>query len=746
MNNYTKQLQNLTWTGERYLPSIQGPIELEHIHRYIIATQYVLGKRVLDIASGEGYGSNRLSEFAEYVIGVDIDNDAIAHAKLKYQRPNLDFRLGSASAIPVITNSIDVVISFETIEHHDQHEKMLLEIKRVLKPDGLLIISSPNKYYYSIEPNYSNPHHVKELFTEELEHLLNSCFKNVQILGQRTTYCSVVATQNLDTSLFSTLTEESEIKGLSRPTYDLAFASDLELPSINNTIFEMPSNSLETQLLRKDTDWGKRLENSANDFRSEISRIAAERDAMFLQKDTDWGKRLEDSANDMELILPKVSVITVNFNGKKFLAGLINSLLQQNLPPSEIIVVDNASTDDSVDFLERNFPFVRVVRSDFNRGFAGGNNLGVQEAKYPLVTLINNDTIVTSSWLKHLVFTWVKRTAGGEKIGAVSPKIRFLKKFITLRFTSITSPPTTEDGRILGVAIDFARTRILNVNYTKPIAVSGFHGEEHWAGDRIVHWTSGDAELMLPVDDIDSQGSIILRIAGRSSNIPDGIELTVHCSGEFLGSCLLKDEFSEIDMEIPVCLLTTADWVINNAGSRCDRLGNVKDIGINQQDHGQYDKAGYIDAFCGCSVLMSRSLFLRLKGFDESFFMYYEDADLSWRINSIGYKIIFEPRSVVKHIHAGSSIEWSPKFRYFVTRNYRLNGIKNAALPQMSYLLVHLIYAFFRRLINNGINMKFLFKNEPFESLSNNQIEIKALGDAILKLPRILLNRIKTFL
>ena len=130
------------FTGERFLPEISGDIEIEHMHRYIYALSHADGKMVLDIASGEGYGSALLAGRAKSVIGVDVDESTIAQAKQKYQAPNLEFRSGTCSKIPLTDASVDLVVSFETIEHHDEHQQMLAELKRVLKPGGLAIISS----------------------------------------------------------------------------------------------------------------------------------------------------------------------------------------------------------------------------------------------------------------------------------------------------------------------------------------------------------------------------------------------------------------------------------------------------------------------------------------------------------------------------------------------------------------------------------------------------------------------------
>ena len=164
-------------TGERLEFYDFSDVTVEHLHRYAIANDFVKNKVILDIASGEGYGSYLLSKNASKVIGVDIDKETVFEAQKKYINNNLSFTVGSVDKIPVNSNSIDVVVSFETIEHHDKHEEMFLEIKKVLKSDGILIMSSPDKKYYSDIPNFKNKFHVKELYFEEFEELVKKHFK-----------------------------------------------------------------------------------------------------------------------------------------------------------------------------------------------------------------------------------------------------------------------------------------------------------------------------------------------------------------------------------------------------------------------------------------------------------------------------------------------------------------------------------------------------------------------------------------
>jgi SAM-dependent methyltransferase len=186
-------MTELAWTGERCLPQLQGDIAFEHLHRYALAAELARGKTVLDIASGEGYGSNLLARVARQVIGVDAEAAAVEHACQAYKRANLSFRLGKCSDIPVVSNSIDLVVSFETLEHHDQHEEMMIEVRRVLRPDGVLIISTPDKRTYSDLPQFSNPFHVKELYLSEFERLLSAYFNRCAVFGQRMCRGSLIA-------------------------------------------------------------------------------------------------------------------------------------------------------------------------------------------------------------------------------------------------------------------------------------------------------------------------------------------------------------------------------------------------------------------------------------------------------------------------------------------------------------------------------------------------------------------------
>jgi ubiquinone/menaquinone biosynthesis C-methylase UbiE len=123
---------------------------------------------------------------------MDIDAEVIRHAAEKYRQPNLRFVQADCASLPLESGSVDVVVCFETIEHHDQHEAMLREIRRVLRPGGLLVISSPNRPVYDETLAEPNPFHVKELDEAEFLELLHAHFSQVALYGQRVVQGSVV--------------------------------------------------------------------------------------------------------------------------------------------------------------------------------------------------------------------------------------------------------------------------------------------------------------------------------------------------------------------------------------------------------------------------------------------------------------------------------------------------------------------------------------------------------------------------
>lgn len=183
----------MEFTGERFTPECEREIWYEHLHRYAFAREFCAGRCVLDAACGEGYGAALLAPVARQVTGIDLSGEAVRHASARYgEAKNLAFRVADCTELPFDDASFDVVVSFETLEHLAEQSTMLSEFRRVLKADGLLILSSPDRAEYSDRQGFDNPFHVRELYRPELEALISEAFPAYRILGQKLVFHSAV--------------------------------------------------------------------------------------------------------------------------------------------------------------------------------------------------------------------------------------------------------------------------------------------------------------------------------------------------------------------------------------------------------------------------------------------------------------------------------------------------------------------------------------------------------------------------
>jgi ubiquinone/menaquinone biosynthesis C-methylase UbiE len=256
----------LKFTGERLTTEINPNYGIiEHLHRYAIAQEFTKNKIVLDIACGEGYGTNLISQNAKFVFGVDISPDAINNASKKYAKSNIEFLIGNATSLTIDSKTIDVVISFETLEHINQQDDMLKEFKRVLRTDGILIISTPNKeIYYKREPH--NPYHLKELNDLDFRKLILNHFRNIRIFKQKFCIGSIIENQDEKLKMdsyygdFNTLNKNTECNNLFFNNYffNIAVASDGLIPSLNNSIFD--GSDIHEQIVEKE------INNFTNDI------------------------------------------------------------------------------------------------------------------------------------------------------------------------------------------------------------------------------------------------------------------------------------------------------------------------------------------------------------------------------------------------------------------------------------------------------------------------------------------------
>jgi ubiquinone/menaquinone biosynthesis C-methylase UbiE len=220
----------LELTGERFVPGAAGEIWYEHWHRYLFASPLVSGCEVLDLACGEGYGSALLARSARRVTGADVASGVIAHARARYaSQANLAFHEADCTALPFADGSFDAVVSFETIEHVAAQQTFLNEVRRVLRSDGLFILSCPNKVEYTDKRSVVNAFHVRELYRDELSALLAPSFEYSAWYGQRPSFYSVLwpesGSANAEIFEVSEPQADTPSPGHARPLYFIVIAS-----------------------------------------------------------------------------------------------------------------------------------------------------------------------------------------------------------------------------------------------------------------------------------------------------------------------------------------------------------------------------------------------------------------------------------------------------------------------------------------------------------------------------------------
>lgn len=175
------------FTGERVIPGeVDADLWNEHFARYLFASRLARGKRVVDLGSGTGYGSAALAELALQVTGVELSAEAVEYARERYGSPRVQFLCASATETGLEKGAYDLVVAFEVIEHLSNWGDLLREAKRLLKPSGQFVVSTPNRDYYAESRRLAgpNPFHEHEFDFAEFDAALRELFPYVSLFVQ----------------------------------------------------------------------------------------------------------------------------------------------------------------------------------------------------------------------------------------------------------------------------------------------------------------------------------------------------------------------------------------------------------------------------------------------------------------------------------------------------------------------------------------------------------------------------------
>lgn len=371
----------------------------------------------------------------------------------------------------------------------------------------------------------------------------------------------------------------------------------------------------------------------------------------------------------MTTTTPQVRVVVVNYRGADLTIRCLQSVQRTEWPAGclDIVLVDNSPSDGVAAQVRRTMPDVTVIDAGTNRGFAGGCNLALADldgADY--VALLNNDATVDPGWLRPLVAA-LEADAG---VGAASAKILFTPLFVEVRLESSTGARGRGDRRPLGVRLSGVQLDGRDA-FPEAQLVDGFWGlEPGLDGGGPSQWTSQTALLRVPVVDEGPLPVCRLRLAS------DGDRAVVLTSGCHRAEHRVTPEPGWY----AVRLGGEPFRVINNVGSVLLEGGYGADRGYLQPDRDQFGRTEEIFAWCGAAVLLSRRYLESVGLFDDRFFLYYEDFDLSWRGRAQGWRYVYVPESVVYHRHSASSVVGSRLFAHFTERNRLLTLTRNAPL------------------------------------------------------------------
>jgi GT2 family glycosyltransferase len=350
--------------------------------------------------------------------------------------------------------------------------------------------------------------------------------------------------------------------------------------------------------------------------------------------------------------VPRVRVVVLNYDGGDMTLRCLDGLRRLDWPADriEVRLVDNGSIDGIVDRVRADYPEVRVEEPLANLGFAGGCNLGIGDPSsgdYDYVALLNNDAVPEPGWLAPLVAA----LEDDDTVAAASSKILFADRYWGVRLETIVS--RGRGLRLSGVEID-GQPMWDGAKFDE-----GFSGAEAGrAGEPGARWTHRPAEVRVVAGDARPKRMAVRlsALSPRTASLSTGAEtrhVTVTTDPEWFSLDLPADPHD----------------VVNNAGSNLYVGGFGGDRGFLERDEGQYEEPVDVFAWCGGAVLLRPAYLQHVGLFDERFFLYYEDTDLSWRGRLLGWRYRYVPGSVVRHEHAASSGEGSDVFRYFVERN-----------------------------------------------------------------------------
>ena len=663
----------LEWTGERYLPFIDpsvcgAEIHYEHLHRYAFASQYVKGKKVLDLASGEGFGSSILAQSAQCVMGVDMDHETVLHASRTYKSANISFIEGSILNIPIKGRKIfDVIICFEAIEHVGDHDSVLHEITRLLKDDGILIISTPNKKTYSDDTGYMNPFHQKELNYPEFLKLLKTNFTFAYLSGQRVFSGSSifpVSSEKITSSSEFVIERVGSHFSFSevdepQPRYFIAIASNIPLdPQQIQKSYLIDKSNAEIALLNDRINQSRISINTMMQTITTKDQQIQEQTARIQEQTA----RIQEQAiriislNQKLLSIENSAIWQLNV---KFHLKVINQLLPYNSQRRELCKLGLKGGKILINYGPKIFwrSFQRCLR-------ARKMKMHQERFAQSLESYENNGTSLPESQLTEDQLFY-------RQMADTLPDPNSVSDVSSCDILSFIPCPAPTVSIIIPVYNKWQYTynclkSILenteNVPYEVIIADDGSSDQ-----------TSDMLQKIEGIKAIKNEHNLgYLKNCNNAAQFSNGKYLVflnndTYVMKGWLESLIKPAKKNDAVAIVGPNLISTEGSLLENGWIiGIDGWGQPIGRGDDPSKY-DYNYLKEVDCVTGACLLIKREIFLKAGSFDESFSpAYYEEFDFAFSVRKMGYKVILQPESKVIHYDNSSYGEenrakWSVK-------------------------------------------------------------------------------------
>jgi len=609
--------EDLKFTGERLIPKQNKGTAFyyEHIVRYYFASQFAKGKNVLDAGCGSGYGTYYLAKYgqAKNVHAIDIAEDAIKYAKKQYQTQNCDFKKDDILKLEtVLDNSIDLAVNFEVIEHIEEQDKFLKQIKRVLTKSGIFIVSTPNKYTYKEE----NEFHKKELFPNEFEELLKKNFKNVTTYHQNFEFAQIIKNASKENiEIDDKYVIDSKITISKNPNekhsqYIICVCSDEKIPTHQSLLLSTPTVD-DYDITNGIQDLGDRYINLKNQFNREIEKEIMNKKEIELQIE-ELKKELACKNSEIENI--KSSKSYKLFNRLSSIKKESKSLLKR-------IIVATCYVPFSIVFF---------ISSGIAQLFISKKN----------IKLSNNETELNG--ISFIIPTWNKRDMVITCVKLLDKAITFIKKDVKAEIIVIDNGSIDETGSALKklklknpLVIKSLET---NIGFAKGINLGASVAKYNY-----LYVLNNDMEVtksfLVPI--LDFAKSLI-----KQKKIFFGLASQIF----FFDPTKRREESGKTYSIFKLGFLSVAHY--------------VEDGSLVGKSITLYPGGG--------SSLLNKKLFLIFGGYDHSCYtpLYCEDLDTGVTAWSYGFPSYFIPDSKVIHHHRSSTKQLAFDPSFFMYKNW----------------------------------------------------------------------------